>query len=259
MTRTLAVVFFTFALALPAQASWWESLFGGDEPAADTEANDAATTDDAAADDAPQQPELSNSAVESGLRTALEQGTRAAVDYLGREDGFWGNADARIPLPPGLDGAAELVRKVGGGNAVDEFHMTLNRAAEQAVPQAAEVFTQTVRGMTLTDVQAILAGGDDAATHFFRDRTETELAQRFRPIVAESVQSVGVGNAYQSLVNQAGPYASALGAPEDLEGYVTEHALDALYTRVAAEEAAIRANPLGRGSEILEQVFGRGG
>lgn len=255
MLRKLALCALTSALCTAcatAEARWWQSIFGSSDQEQTQEAPDsdagAARQDDA---------ELSGRTIEDALRRALLEGTRAAVDQLGRRDGFWADPQVRIPLPPSLERTTDLIRRLGGGSAVDDFHMTLNRAAENAVPQAAEVFTQAVRNMTLRDVRDILAGADDAATRYFRQQTEEELARRFRPIVAQSVEQAGVGSAYQSLVQRAGPYAGALGAPDDLEGYVTERALDRLYQRVALEEAAIRANPAGRGSDLLEQVFGR--
>ena len=79
---------------------------------------------------------------------------------------------------------------------------------------------------------------------------------KFRPIVARSTAQVGVAQSYKQLSASAGPFATALGAPSDLDGYVTGKALDALYVQVAAEEARIRANPAARGSEILRRVFG---
>jgi hypothetical protein len=41
-----------------------------------------------------------------------------------------------------------------------------------------------------------------------------------------------------------------------VERYVTQKALDGLYTMIAEEEKKIRANPLGAGSDIIRRVFG---
>lgn len=199
---------------------------------------------------------LSNSDIAAGLKAALAQGTRTAVNNLGRSDGFWGNAAARIPLPAPIAKLERTVRGIGMGGPVDQFHLSLNRAAEQAVPVAAEVFAQSVQRLTLEDVRGILTGPSDAATQYFRRSTSATLTAKFRPLVAKATANVGVVQSYQQLAVSAGPFAAALGAPSDLDGYVTQKALDSLFVQVAAEEARIRSNPAARGSTILKKVFG---
>lgn len=199
---------------------------------------------------------LSNTDIAAGLKAALAQGTRTAVANLGHTDGFWGNAAARIPMPTALTKIERTVRGFGMGHVVDQFHLSLNRAAEQAVPVAADVFAQSVQQLTLEDVRGILTGPSDAATQYFRRTTSETLTARFQPIVANATAQVGVAQSYKLLASSAGPFATALGAPTDLDGYVTQKALDSLFVQVAAEEARIRENPAARGTVILKKVFG---
>lgn len=248
MPRSLpAATLLLLTLAAPAaEASWWERLFGG------------GPQERASEEDNPTTPasQLGSDTIAQGLRAALDQGITRAVAELGQQDGFWGDPQARIPLPASLQGPAELVRRAGGGAAIDHFRRTLSRAAEQAVPEAADVFGRTLQAMTLRDVRNILAGDEGAATHYFREQTNAELRDRLRPIVADSINRAGVGQAYDAMMRSAGPYAALLGAPDNLEGHVTGHALDALFTRIASEEARIRSEAAARGSELLERVFG---
>ena len=199
---------------------------------------------------------LSDSDIAAGLKAALGQGTRSAVLSLGRADGFWGNAAARIPVPPTLARLEKTVRKAGMGSYADQFHLSLNRAAEQAVPVAADVFASAVQQMTIADARSILTGPQDAATQYFRRSTGELLRVKFRPLVAQATAKAGVAASYKQLTGAAGPFAAALGAPTDLDGYVTDQALDRLFLQVAAEETRIRDNPAARGSEILKKVFG---
>lgn len=199
---------------------------------------------------------LSNADITAGLKAALVQGTRTAVANLGHTDGFWANAAARIPMPPAISKIERTVRGIGMGGYVDQFHLSLNRAAEQAVPVAADVFAQSVQKLTLQDVRGILTGPQDAATQYFKRTTTDTLTARFRPIVSKATANVGVAQNYRQLAASAGPFAGALGAPSDLDGYVTQKALDGLFLQVAAEEGRIRADPAARGSAILKKVFG---
>ncbi len=200
----------------------------------------------------------------SGLREALAQGAQRGIRELGRADGFWGNDARRIPLPRALQRVEPVLRQAGQGARIDEFHLSMNRAAERAVPAAAEVIGDAVRRMSFDDARAILTGGDDAATQYLRRTAGPALAERFRPIVAQATGEVGATRQYRALTQREGVGAvlGALGgsgasSAADLDGYVTDKALDALFAQIADEERAIRRDPVKRGSELLRRVFGR--
>lgn len=197
---------------------------------------------------------LSDQDIGAGLKEALAQGTRTAVNQLGRSDGFWGDERFRIPLPKPLQKADALLRGFGAGPKLDELHLSMNRAAESAVPIAADVFGEAVKKLTLEDVRGILGGAPDAATQYFRRATSDTLAARFKPIVANITAKSGLVQQYKGVLASAGPLASSLGAP-DLDDYVTQKALDSLFLRVADEEKSIRQDPAARGSALLKKVF----
>jgi len=248
MRRLASLVLVAALLPLSVAASKWTDALGTVQQAA-TQQGAGGTGLSA----------LSNTDIAAGLKAALAQGTRTAVANLGRSDGFWGNAAARIPLPKPIRKIESMVRGVGMGGQIDAFHLSLNRAAEQAVPVAADVFATAVQKLTLDDVRGILQGPNDAATQYFKRTTTETLTARFRPLVTKATANVGVAQQYKQLVAATGPFAASLGASSDLDGYVTQKALDSLFVQVAAEEARIRQNPAARGSEIMRRVFGAAG
>ncbi|WP_436286632.1 DUF4197 domain-containing protein [Solimonas terrae] len=200
---------------------------------------------------------LDNSQIVSGLREALAQGTTKAINQLGRTDGFWGDAAVRIPLPSPLSGIENSLRQFGQGPRLDEFQLTLNRAAERAVPQVADIFGNAVRQMSVADARAILDGPQDAATRYFQRTASDSLRVKILPIVRGATAGVGVTQSYKQLSAKAGPLLQLSGhAVPDLDNYVTDKALAGLFTTIAAEEARIRTNPAARGTELLKQVFG---
>lgn len=205
------------------------------------------------------QQALSESDAIAGIREALAKGTETAVNTLGRNDGFWGNAAARIPLPGSVQRVGDGMRKLGLGATVDEFHLTLNRAAEQAVPEVASILGNAARNISVEDAVGIINGPDDAATRYFESTAGEALFARIRPKVEEATAKVGVTQQYKSLVNQAGPFMALAGGelPSDLDSYVTEQAMDALFVQIAEQEKLIRDNPAARTSKILREVFGK--
>lgn len=200
---------------------------------------------------------LSETEIMNGLKAALEQGADLAVSQLGRNDGYWSNPQVKIPLPDTLSKGESMLRRIGLGSRVDDFHLSLNRAAEKAAPEALSIVRDAVRNMTLEDARSILNGGQDAATQYLRRSSDRALFSRFKPVVSKATNEAGVTQSYKRIESAAGPMLQTLGQePQDLDSYVTRQGLEGLYTLIAAEEGRIRNDPVARGSEILKKVFG---
>lgn len=207
---------------------------------------------------------LSEDQVVGGLKEALGKGVQQAITQLGQDGGFLTNLDVKIPMPEKLRTVEKTLRKLKQDKLADDFINTMNHAAEQAVPQAATVFADAIKGMSIEDAKGILKGPDDAATQFFRTATETNLFQRFLPIVKSATDKTGVTSSYKRLmdqVNVAGSFGSLgkslLNAESvDLDAYVTSKSLDGLFKMIAAEEKRIRENPVARTTDLLRKVFG---
>lgn len=191
-----------------------------------------------------------------GLREALSVSTRNAVFQTGKRDGFFRNELIKILMPEKLRPIERTLRAVGAGNKVDDFVLGMNRAAERAAPQAQSIFLDAIRGMSFGDVYGILRGGDTAATDYFRQRTSAKLTSAFRPIVENSMDSVGATRQYKSLVGRYGGLPFVNQKSLDIDSYVVNEALDGLFSVVAKEERDIRRNPAKRVTQILRDVFG---
>lgn len=202
---------------------------------------------------------VSASDANRGLKEALAQGVASAIRQLGRENGFLGDKAVRIGLPGKLRKYGEAARKLGAGKQVDAFELAMNRAAEQAVPAAADVFADAVRQMTITDALDILRGGEDAGTRYFRRVAEERLRAKFLPIVAGATAKHGVTQRYKAMIGRNEALAKVLVGDRnlDLDRYVTDKAMDGLFHYVAEQEKAIRKDPLKRSSSLLRRVFGR--
>lgn len=192
----------------------------------------------------------------SALRTALTQGAQAAVAKLGTADGFLGNPKVRIPLPGKLAKAEKTLKRIGLGSQTDALVTAMNRAAEAAVPEARTLLVDAVKQMSVQDAAGILSGGPDAATKYFRGKTEGALSAKFLPIVKQRTQQLDLASRYNAVASQAATFGLVDEKDASVEGYVTQKALDGLYTLMAEEEAAIRANPVGQASKLLQTVFG---
>jgi hypothetical protein len=198
---------------------------------------------------------LAEGEIAAGLKEALAVGTERAVARVGVRDGFWLNRDVNIPLPESLRKVEKTLRAFGQGAKVDEFHLSLNRAAEAAAPEAAAIFGDAIRSMTLADARKILEGPNDAATEYFRGRTYVALGARFQPIVAKATASVGATKKYKDLSARVTKVMPGYEL-QDIDAYVTDRALAGLFRTLAAEELKIRQDPAARTTELLKRVFG---
>jgi hypothetical protein len=208
---------------------------------------------------------LSQDQIVGGLKEALGQGIQHAVGSLGKEDGFLKDLSVKIPMPESLQKVEKTLRTLRQDKLADEFVTTMNRAAEQAVPQAAAVLGDSVKQMTISDARSILTGTNNAATQYFRRTSETNLHARFLPIVKAATEKAGVTATYKRMTDQAAGALGGLGglggsffgkeAP-DLDSYVTRKALDGLFLKIAEQEKQIRENPVARTTDLLQKVFG---
>lgn len=222
---------------------------------------------------APAQPpatlaSLSQDQMVQGLKDALAKGLQQAISGLGHDGGFLTNLNVKIPMPEKLQTVEKAARAMKQDKLADDFVATMNHAAEQAVPEAASVFADTVKQMTIDDAKAILNGPNDAATQYFLKTTQTNLYARFYPIVQKATGQTGVTAAYKNLMDKAsvaqglGSLGGSLGDSllgkdsMDIDAYVTNKALDGLFKMVAQEEQQIRQNPVARTTDMLQKVFG---
>ncbi|MEZ5500978.1 MAG: DUF4197 domain-containing protein [Steroidobacteraceae bacterium] len=192
----------------------------------------------------------------SALRETLTQGASRAIAKLGIKDGFLGNPEVRIPLPGKLAKARSLLKLVGMDKQADDLVVAMNRSAEAAVPEAAALFKGAITRMTVTDAKQILTGGDDAATQYFRRATEADLRTRFQPIVRKTTAGAELASRYDALAGKLSRYGLVSERDATIDSYVTDKALNGLFMVMAREEQALRKDPVGQGSRLLQKVLG---
>ncbi|MFV0472506.1 MAG: DUF4197 domain-containing protein [Paludibacteraceae bacterium] len=207
----------------------------------------------------------------AGLKSALNLGIESAVQTLGVQDGFFNDAILKILLPSEAQAIVNNIKLIpGGSQLVDKAVLSMNRAAEDAVKEAAPIFKNAILSMSITDGVGILFGGNNAATEYLKKTTYTQLQNAFASKIRTSLNKPLVYNTstsktwntltstYNSVANN--PIGAAAGLKTvnvDLEQYVTGKALDALFVKIADQEKSIRQNPTERVSTLLQRVFGQ--
>ncbi|WAC08105.1 MAG: DUF4197 domain-containing protein [Thermodesulfobacteriota bacterium] len=205
----------------------------------------------------PQQKSSDDSTVASGLKEALSIGTKNAVTSVSRTDGYFGNAMIKILMPEKIQSVAGVLGKLGYQKQVDDFILSMNRAAEKAAPQAASIFVGAIKEMTLEDAKGILAGGDTSATDYFKRKTSDNIYTAFKPIISSSMNEVGVTRSYKAMMDKYTALPFMKSPSLDLDHYVTSKAMDGLFYMIGQEEKKIRTNPAARVTDLLKKVFGK--
>jgi Protein of unknown function (DUF4197) len=198
---------------------------------------------------------FSNKDQVGSLKEALTQCAQTSVASLAKENGFLGNDKVRIPLPENLQKVDGLLRQFGMGSYSDELITSMNRAAEAAVPEAKNLLVGAVKKMTVEDAKGILTGGDDAATQYFRKSTEDALTGKFKPIVSKSMEKVKLAEKYDQFAGKGAKFGLVDERDAKLDDYITRKAMDGLFTMMAEQEKAIRANPLQATGALAQKVF----
>lgn len=238
------LVFLVSGTLAGASNSWLEQgskaleRFGSEEEASTSQHTDLSATD-----------------ITAGLKEALTKASGNVVDQLGQTDGFYEDKQVHIPLPGKLATVKNALDKVGMSSLADDLERKLNRAAEAATPKARSLFVDAISQMTFEDARAILNGPEDAATQYFREKMSPDLAEAMAPVVDDSLSQVGAVQSYDRMMGQ---YAALPFVPDvkaDLTDHVVEKGMDGIFHYMAKEEAAIRANPMKRTTDLLKKVF----
>lgn len=200
--------------------------------------------------------ELSQNQAGDGMKAMLEQSARVAVQQLGQPGGFSNNPEVRIELPGNLGKAARAMKMLGKSKQVTALEDSMNSAAEAAVPQAQELLLDAVKKMTINDAKGILNGPNNSATAYLDRSSREQLRSRFLPMIQQVTQSSGLAQQYNNFAGQAASYGVIDTKDSSIENYVTEQALDGLFTIIAEQEASIRQNPAQAATDIAKKVFG---
>ena len=203
----------------------------------------------------PQTTGISNEDMAAGLRQALDLGIDKQVTKLTQTDGFYKNELVKILLPEELQKVDDALRKVGLSSLADEVIKALNRAAEDAVKEATPIFVNAVKEITFNDAKNILLGNDDAATQYLTSKTQTQLYDKFKPVISNSFGKVGADQIWNNLITKYNNLPLTSNVNPDLTDYVTTEALKGVYTMIAVEEKEIRTKVSSRTTDLLKKVF----
>lgn len=204
-------------------------------------------------------PVLTEAEVGKGLKEALVQGINRSVTSASAQDGFFKNPLLFIAFPEEALVVKEKALALGLDNQINQFEMTLNRAAEEASKAAGAIFVNAVQNMTIEDAFGILNGGETAATDFLKRKTTQELTNSFTPKVKDAINKVELTKHWEPLVSKYNMTTLLTGKEpvnEDLTSYITEKAIEGLFVHITAEEQLIRKDPKARATELLKKVFG---
>lgn len=204
-------------------------------------------------------PALTNEDVIAGLKEALSKGTNLSSETLMKTDGFWKSDRFRIPFPAEAQKVKDKALEWGLDGQVEKFEMTLNRAAEDACTEAKPIFLSAITNMTIADGFTILKGPDNAATNYLRDKTSGELKSAFQPKVQAAIEKVELTKYWEPIINKYNAAMKITGGEQlnpDLEDYITDRAMVALFALIEDEEKHIRQDPVARTTELLQRVFG---
>ncbi len=234
----ILLLFCVLSFSSPCQANFFEDLFKG-----------SSTPAPAAAPD--------NTTLVNGLKEALSIGAKNAVNSVGKTDGYFGNQAIKILIPEKIRSITELLSSIGFRKEVDDFELSMNRAAEKAAPKAAGFFADALKEMTFDDAVGIWKGGNTSATEYFKKKTHDPIYKSFKPVVAESMNEVGVTRSYKNMLEKYESFTFGQSESLNLDNYVTNKSLDGLFYMLGEEEKKIRTDPAAQVTDLLKKVFGK--
>jgi hypothetical protein len=199
---------------------------------------------------------LTTAEVAEGLKEALIKGISTGSDLVSITDGYFKNAEIKIPFPSEVKKVEDAMRKIGLGGQVDKFVLTLNRGAEDAAKEAKPIFIAAIKSMTIQDAWAILKGEENAATEYLKRTTSALLKEKFKPVIQSSLNKVNATKYYGEIITRYNQIPFVEKVNPNLDDYATDKAIEGLFVMIAKEEKNIRMDPVARTTELLKRVFG---
>lgn len=212
----------------------------------------------------PTQPKLTQDEAASGLKEALINGVSTGTQQLQKVGGFSQNNLYKILLPPEIQSLESKIRSntllnAAIGKELDKAIAAMNQGAEMATAKALPIFKNSVQQMSFTDALKILTGGNGAATQYLKTNTTNDLTNAFLPEIKTALESVSIYQHWTPIVNTINRNKKVLGINQDvqpnLEAYVTEKTLFALFSEIETQENLIRKDPIQRSTDLLKRVF----
>jgi hypothetical protein len=200
---------------------------------------------------------FSESEAADAIKEALVKGTSESVSLVSQLDGYFGNKEIKIPLPPEAKNMESQLRSMGLGDQVDKAILSINRAAEDAATEAKKIFIDAIKGLSIQDAINIVKGEDNAATKYLQKTTTAALKAKFKPIIKNSLDKTSATKYWADLVNTYNKIPLVKKVNPDLPAYVTDKAIEGLFIMIAKEELKIRKDPVARTTDLLKKVFGR--
>jgi hypothetical protein len=200
---------------------------------------------------------LSSEEIANGLKEALTVGSQNASSSASKVDGYFKNPAIKIPFPPKAKNMENQLRSIGMSKQVDEFILTMNRAAEEAAKNAAPIFVDAIKGITINDGLSILNGKDTAATGYLRQKTSSPLHDKFKPVIKTATQKVEVTKYWTPLISAYNKIPFVEKMNPDLDEYITQQSLSGLFFLISQEETKIRKDPAARVTDLLKKVFAK--
>jgi|WetSurMetagenome_2_1015567.scaffolds.fasta_scaffold190658_2 hypothetical protein len=195
--------------------------------------------------------------ISQGLKQALELGISEGAEKLALRDGYF-KSEYKILLPPEARVVTDKLKFIPGFSDVENVILEkLNRAAEDAATSAKPIFVNAITAMTFDDALTILMGKQDAATQYLRLKTYDPLYNEFHPEIVTSLNKFNAIKYWADAVNAYNKIPLVEKVNPNLDQYVSEKALDGLFSMVAKKELQIRTDISSRTSDLLKKVFAK--
>ncbi len=193
--------------------------------------------------------------ISKAFKQVLETAAENSVSTLSTAGTFLKDQSVTIPFPDQAQKVEQTLRKIGFNSMCDDFHTSMNLAAENAVKEATPIFIDAIQNITFQEATKLLKGGNTAITDFLKSKTSGSLASKFNPIISEKLETNKVTKQWNKLITKYNKLPLVKPIQADLSDHVTDKTIDAVFLYISKEETNIRQNPSQRANDLIKKVF----
>ena len=204
------------------------------------------------------------------VKEVLKQGLNKAIATLSSKDGFLSDDSLKIAFPDNIQAMIENIKKLPMGKTlVDNAMKQINQVAGSSIEAAAPIINAAIDSMSVIDVNRILLADNAAATEYLENVSRKPIHIACEPIITQSLDKALIGNittrntlnalvdSYNNLAeSNVGKITDLKPVEMEIDKFVTEKMLDAVFYLIAKEEMNIRKHPGVRIGKSMAKSFG---
>ena len=205
---------------------------------------------------------FTNAQKKAAITKCLNVSLDSALTHLCANNGFYSynNNAYRIDYSDLCAYVFDTLQNHGYGDLTDSLVLYTNVMAQNCKVPLDSAFTKAIKSLEFSDYDALITGDDDAITNYLEYNKYREIKSYLQSPVSIRMNVFHINDKWNAVMTQYQQYNS-LPVNVDLQGYIIDGMIDAVFSEMRVQESIIRNDSVYRAKidstlgVIFERIF----